>query len=233
MAAVTSSRRRKIVLKDNPSDYDGNEEEKVNDWGVTVELYNHQKTSVKRMEYIEENRIRKYTIDNDSRCCTIDSNFGILNDKVGAGKTLTCISLISREINTENYKNEISTKEFVNIHSVSGGSLCLIKESAIEKVKFIPITIVVVPNSIIFQWRNELKKSNLKFKIVSKIAEIKVLEEYVKKVNACAAVAIRPTPPPPVPFVSFVVVHCKQNPSAGGVDPPTHSKFHSNEKFLL
>jgi hypothetical protein len=31
----------------------------------------------------------------------------------------------------------------------------------------------------------------------------------------------------------FVVVHCKQNPSAGGADPPEHSKFHSNVKFLL
>jgi SNF2 family DNA or RNA helicase len=135
------------------------------------------------MEYIEENRIRNYTIDNNSRSCVIDSNFGILNDKVGAGKTLTCISLISREINKENYKNEISNKEYVNIHSVSGGSLCLIKTSDIEKVKFIPVTIVVVPNSIIFQWKSELKKSNLKFKIVSKIAEIEALNNYFKKVN--------------------------------------------------
>jgi superfamily II DNA or RNA helicase len=183
MVLEVSGRRRKIVVKENPSDIDGNEEEKVNDWGVTVELYNHQKTSVKRMEYIEENRVRNYTIENNSRSCVIDSNFGILNDKVGAGKTLTCISLISREINKENYKNEISNKEYVNIHSVSGGSLCLIKTSDIEKVKFIPITIVVVPNSIIFQWKSELKKSNLKFKIVSKIAEIEALNHYFKKVN--------------------------------------------------
>jgi hypothetical protein len=46
-------------------------------------------------------------------------------------------------------------------------------------------------------------------------------------------VGSNPTPPPEEPFVLFVVVHCKQNPSAGGEDPPEHSKFHSKMKLLL
>ena len=56
---------------------------------------------------------------------------------------------------------------------------------------------------------------------------------YVKNSNAYGAVLTYPTPPPVEPFVLFVGVHCKQKPSAGGDDPPEHSKFHSNEKLRL
>ena len=50
--------------------------------------------------------------------------------------------------------------------------------------------------------------------------QVKELFVYVKKVNACAVVARSPTPPPVGPLSVFVVVHCKQNPSAGWTDPP-------------
>jgi hypothetical protein len=69
--------------------FEENEEEKVNEWGVTINLFSHQKNSIKKMEFLEENRIRNYT--NNEISCIVDSNFGILNDKVGSGKTLTCL----------------------------------------------------------------------------------------------------------------------------------------------
>jgi hypothetical protein len=171
--------RRKQVKIINA--YEENEEEKVNEWGVTINLFSHQKNSIKKMEFLEENRIRNYT--NNELSCIIDSNFGILNDKVGSGKTLTCISLLSREINREGFISESSEKEFVDTHSVFGSSICMIKKTSVKKVKFIPINIIVVPNSIIYQWRHELLKSNLKFKIITTNAHIKTLEEYISKIN--------------------------------------------------
>jgi hypothetical protein len=171
--------RRKQVKIVNA--FEENEEEKVNEWGVTINLFSHQKNSIKKMEFLEENRIRNYT--NNEISCIVDSNFGILNDKVGSGKTLTCISVLSREINREGFVSEPSQKDFVDTQSVCGSSICMIKNTTIKKVHYIPINIIVVPNSIIYQWRHELLKSNLKFKIITTNAHIKSLEEYISKVN--------------------------------------------------
>jgi hypothetical protein len=174
-------RAKKVQIKSLVGDIEGNEEEKVNDWGVTVDLFSHQKNSVKRMEIIEENRIRDYNTEYTS--CIVDSNFAILNDKVGSGKTLTMLSMISREVNKDGFSLEQSKRDFVDIYSVHGSSICMIKNTKVKQVNFIPINIIAVPNSIIFQWKEELLKTNLKFKIVTTNAQIKALEQYLYKVN--------------------------------------------------
>lgn len=174
-------RAKKVQIKSLVGDIEGNEEEKVNDWGVTVDLFSHQKNSVKRMEIIEENRIRDYNTEYTS--CVVDSNFAILNDKVGSGKTLTMLSMISREVNKDGFSLEQSKRDFVDIYSVHGSSICMIKNTKVKQINFIPINIIAVPNSIIFQWKEELLKTNLKFKIVTTNAQIKALEQYLYKVN--------------------------------------------------
>jgi hypothetical protein len=174
-------RTKKVQIKSLVGDIEGNEEEKVNDWGVTVDLFSHQKNSVKRMEIIEENRIRDYNTEYTS--CVVDSNFAILNDKVGSGKTLTMLSMISREVNKDGFSLEQSKRDFVDIYSVHGSSICMIKNTKVKQINFIPINIIAVPNSIIFQWKEELLKTNLKFKSVTTNAQIKALEQYLYKVN--------------------------------------------------
>jgi hypothetical protein len=59
----------------------------------------------------------------------------------------------------------------------------MIKNTKVKQINFIPINIIAVPNSIIFQWKEELLKTNLKFKIVTTNAQIKALEQYLYKVN--------------------------------------------------
>jgi hypothetical protein len=65
----------------------------LSDWGLDIPLYLHQQNSVIKMENLEKNRNFKMN-DVD---IYIDTNVGILGDKTGSGKTLTIVSLLSRE----------------------------------------------------------------------------------------------------------------------------------------
>ena len=62
------------------------EEVNLNEWGLRGrELYLHQKNNVLKMEYQEQTKEREFTYGN--RKTKITTNMGILNDKVGSGKT--------------------------------------------------------------------------------------------------------------------------------------------------
>jgi len=176
-ASVSEQRRRRLAVKIEEED----KNKKLNEWGVCIDLYNHQKNSVLRMEWMEKNRKRNYATQNSS--CVVESNFGILNDKVGSGKTLMCVSFLSREAMTENYRTESSTREFVELISCYGNDVYRCKTVTKKTVKYYPVTIVIVPNSIVFQWRDELIKTNMSFKIVTTNKQIDDFKNYVERVN--------------------------------------------------
>ena len=83
-----------------------NDENKKNlsDWGLDIPLYLHQQNSVIKMENLEKNRNFKMK-DVD---VYIDTNVGILGDKTGSGKTLTIVSLLSRESIKSKINNSIN-----------------------------------------------------------------------------------------------------------------------------
>ena len=76
----------------------------LSDWGLDIPLYLHQQNSVIRMENLEKNRNFKMK-DVD---IYIDTNVGILGDKTGSGKTLTIVSLLSRESIKSKINNSIN-----------------------------------------------------------------------------------------------------------------------------
>lgn len=174
MYSKASERRRKKIIVEEV-------DKELNEWGMTIDLYHHQKNSVLRMEWLETNRKRKYSRDDLSH--VIESNFGILNDKIGSGKTLMCVSFLSREAIRENYDTKSSEKRFVDLLYAGGNDIYRSKSEVKTTLRYYPVTVVVVPNSIIFQWRDELDKSNLLFKIVTTNAHIDCLGDYIEKVN--------------------------------------------------
>jgi hypothetical protein len=118
---------------------------------IKIELMNHQKTVIKRMLDIEEHddytikhRIG-YTVDSlaDGK---IETNVGILADKVGAGKTLSTISLLSiRPL----------IKEKLSFHS--GTKYIGLKVKSIKKS--LDCALIIVPHKLVPQWKKAFEQA--------------------------------------------------------------------------
>ena len=178
---MLNSHNSKKKLAKTIKDYDGENDTEVNEWGISIDLYQHQKTSVKKMEWMEKNRKRNY--NDSSQDCIIESNFGILNDKVGSGKTLMCVSLISREVNSVGFCIKTKEKQFVEVIEKRGNSIFSITRNKLSTVIYLPISIIVVNNSVIYQWKDELDRSNLLYKLITKNNDIENLSKYLYNVN--------------------------------------------------
>jgi superfamily II DNA or RNA helicase len=143
------------------------EEEKypLNEWGLkNCNLYLHQQNNIKKMEYQELNKERVYNVG--TRTIKVYSNFGILNDKVGSGKTITMISLLSRE----KMQNKLISKTHKYPWTIDMGTNHYFSYIVDEELSFttIPLNIIVVSSSIYNQWEKELKKTDLKYKKIVK-----------------------------------------------------------------
>ena len=105
-AAGKSRKSKKVELKIEELD---EVKEPLNDWGLrNRNLYLHQKNNVLKMEYQESTKEREYTYGN--RKTKVFTNMGILNDKVGSGKTLAVVSLLSRT----KIKNEPLEEKYIS-----------------------------------------------------------------------------------------------------------------------
>jgi superfamily II DNA or RNA helicase len=146
------------------------EEEKypLNEWGLRgTNLYLHQQNNIKKMEFQEANKERIYK--HGTRTTKIYTNFGILNDKVGSGKTLTMTSLLSREKQQNKLVSQTHNYPWV----VDMGSNHYFSYSTDEELSFttIPINIIVVSSAIHNQWSKELDKTDLKYKKIVKTVD--------------------------------------------------------------
>ena len=124
-------------------------------------LFDHQLTAIHMLEDREENNFR--VIRNQHETITIDTNIGVYADPVGYGKTLAVAGLLSRD----KMEWDISTpyKHHNIIESNSYGvKLCIAK---IKNYKKINTTLLVVNQSIIEQWKDELKLLCVKFKVIN------------------------------------------------------------------
>ena len=147
---------------------------------ITKNLFEHQKKAIYAMTKLERtnklkidvsrlsepfsNRSRYYTPDvaNSSFWppetpvrILMNSNMGIYSDKVGAGKTLAMISLIA-------HNNDLKKKEYSFISSTESGyyySPFGISASVIlhDQYKFIDSNLILVPHSLINQWKKHLE----------------------------------------------------------------------------
>lgn len=133
-------------------------------------LFPHQLKNIYIMEKLEEKR--KVKIPNGY----IKTKLGILSDKTGYGKTASMLGLVARdkmEWNTNvSYKHK-KIGQFCN----NNGVIC-------KNISFYPkidTTLVMVPNLIIFQWKEELDHTFLKYLIVEKssqIVDFSTVEKY-------------------------------------------------------
>ena len=125
---------------------------------INIKLMNHQKTIIKRMLDLETDRtikvpelqIGSYYRNEKIKDAVIKTKIGILGDKVGAGKTLDIVSLISIKPTIEFKDTKIITGKYI---SVSGD---------IEKTRC-NTNLVIVPHKLIPQWKSNFERAlNLK-----------------------------------------------------------------------
>lgn len=143
--------------------------EPLNEWGLkNIDLYLHQKNNIVKMEYQESTKEREFNIGN--RRTRIYTNLGILNDKVGSGKTLTMVSLISRD----KVNNKTQMEEYKYPWTIDMGSnhyFSYVSEETLS-FKMLNLNIVVCSSSIFQQWEKELNKTNLNYRVITKNANI-------------------------------------------------------------
>ena len=119
---------------------------------ITIPLMSHQKTIIKKMLDIEE--FDEYDVKfkpshySDNKVnAKMETNIGILADKVGAGKTLSVISVIS-------IRPKLKEK-----FTYLGGNKYMTLKVDFEKKK-LNTNLIVVPHKLVPQWKNAFEKAN-------------------------------------------------------------------------
>lgn len=143
---------------------------------VKIKLMNHQKTIIKRMIDLEVDRTIKipeleigvYYRPEKIKDAIIKTDIAILGDKVGAGKTLDIVSLISIKPVIEFHDNSIITGKYI---SLSGDK---------EHTK-INTNLVIVPHKLIPQWKSNFEKA-INLKVLTITMNKQVDELLLKKV---------------------------------------------------
>lgn len=133
------------------------EDQNIDVPGLKVNLYPHQKTSVYMMEKIE--REKKYDVSPDT---FIETSMSVFGDMPGYGKTLSWLALVSRDKMEWDMK-----KDFYYESILERGSSSTYTLKNKVKLNKLNCTLLVVSTSIIGQWDKELKRTNLKYAIVS------------------------------------------------------------------
>lgn len=131
---------------------------------IKIELMNHQKTMVHKMMEIENTgkiKVKNYTMKQYSNMINVDgtdaeifTNIAILGDKVGAGKTLDIITLLT--INNKMIERDIE------LGGTQFYSLKLKPSSPLIKSN-----LVIVPHKLLPQWKETFAKYSPNLKVLS------------------------------------------------------------------
>ena len=121
---------------------------------MKTQLFKHQLSSIFRMEKLEDEKMIEY------KNFLKKTKIGFNSDISGYGKTNSMIGLIIRD------KMEWNLDVPFNVEKNIYESNFLIENIIIERYKKLPTTLVLVPNSIIFQWENEIKKTDLIYSLI-------------------------------------------------------------------
>lgn len=145
-------------------------------WNIM--LKEHQLSLVYKCIDLENNGIE--FVDDvylDSRFEKIKSNIGLIADKVGSGKTLSILALISSN------KQPLVRFKHTQMYGFNNINVEL-KDTSYEYVKF-DVNLIVVPHSIIKQWEKSINTvgSLLKYYIVNTTKSLNKLDDQFKKVN--------------------------------------------------
>ena len=116
---------------------------------ITIPLYEHQKTSIEKMEMLEKNA--KIVLDSET---TIETKLGILSDLPGYGKTLSMIGLIGKTLFDQ--EDEFFFKETRDVSN----SVTKVK---VKQLQQLTVSLILVNVSLLSQWEFELKRTSLKY----------------------------------------------------------------------
>lgn len=134
---------------------------------LTTPLYPHQKANIYLMEQLEKNK--SLTLPSGD---ILQGNVGILGDPPGTGKTKTIIGLVCRD--KMDWSEPLLSVD-QQVCSNLDGSIRIIRKNLFSKIK---TTLIVTPLSIFHQWEQEIKESDLTFKMVERKTDARNLEDY-------------------------------------------------------
>ncbi len=140
---------------------------------IKIELMNHQKTMVHKMMEIEKTgiiKIKDNTVVNliatNIQEAEIKTNFAVLGDKVGAGKTLMVITLLTLNKNIDERFIEYGGSSFYSIkYKLSSPSL--------------KTNLIIVPHKLIPQWKEAFQKYSPKLNVLT-ISMNKEIDKIIK-----------------------------------------------------
>jgi hypothetical protein len=152
---------------------------------IKIALKEHQKTAIYAMLDFEKNRKVSYIkkgIINNYKILTnqnnqlkdihieIESNYGILADKVGSGKTYMIMSLICHQ--------QIPSPKPIILNS---STYTITKYT--DTQQSIKTNLIIVPHNLTMQWKEAFLNCSLKTYIISKKSEINYLDNSSDKIN--------------------------------------------------
>ncbi len=132
-------------------------------------LFPHQLKNISTMEELEQ----KQRVKLDDRTY-IKTRLGILADKTGYGKTASVIGLLVRDKLPWDLSLKYRTKQ---LGQFSKNNLIIVKKK--QFYQKINCNLILVPDSISFQWEEELSYTDLKYLIVSQVSRLKKSLENV------------------------------------------------------
>jgi hypothetical protein len=150
---------------------------------IKIELMNHQKTMVQKMMEVENTGIikvkdyamKQYTnmINVTGTEAEIHTNIGILGDKVGAGKTLMVITLLTINKKMISRDIELGGTQFYSLKLKPSSSL-------------IKSNLIIVPHKLLPQWKEAFAKYSPGLKVLSiglnkEIDALRKVKKEIKK----------------------------------------------------
>ena len=149
---------------------------------IKIELMNHQKTMVQKMMEIEKNGIIKvndYSMKQYNNMVSvkgteaeISTNIAVLGDKVGAGKTLMVITLLTINKNMVQRNIELGGSQFYSVRLKSSSPL-------------VKTNLIIVPHKLLPQWKEAFQKysPNLKVMTIGLNKEIDIIRKVKKEIK--------------------------------------------------
>jgi len=128
---------------------------------IKISLKEHQKTAIHAMLKFEQNRCVSYTniISDKTFNFEIESNYSILADKVGSGKTFIIMGLISQK--------QIPDSKPI----ISNTSLYTVVKYT-DNIRAIKTNLIIVPHNLTGQWKEVFTYTTLKTYIISRKSDI-------------------------------------------------------------
>jgi SNF2 family DNA or RNA helicase len=137
-----------------------------------VNLFAYQLASVKAMEDLEQGTISVSTIEDQhgSSVTRIKTSIGFLSNRVGSGKTNIILELARRNVVKYSALQCVNNEKRYQL--CNGKCEILVTDTTAVSDRDIDTTLVVVPHSILIQWKREIAKTNVKVFIIPKPEDV-------------------------------------------------------------